>query len=290
MPRAPARSLLIRAVVSAGFLTFGCNAILGNEERSLVESIGGGASGAAGTTAGSGGTVSGGSGGTAPDAGGSAGTAGGGEAGAAGAEPGGPDSGGATTSSSAAGGSAATTSPTATTTSTATTSSTATTTSTSAGGTGGMSNCECMPGASQSKQEACGNCGTATLTKLCGDDCRWGAFGAPGECMNQGVCAPNEAGEQLLHCERGRWRYSRSTCGSDCQWGTWTETACEGADVCEGCACIAWCTDPDTGGTTCKWIGCSEAEARAECLTDLTAPDVDCTLKEPFTFKEWLPD
>lgn len=274
MPKARAGSSLIRGVVITGLLALGCNAILGNEERSLVENIGGGTAGAAGTgsTAGNGGTPSGGSGGTASggsqstaaDGGGSAGSAGaadGGAAGAAGADPGGTHSGGAATSSSAAGGSGGTSDP-----------------------------CECTPGDSKSKQQACGNCGTATVTKLCGEDCLWGEFGEPGECMNQGVCAPNEAGEQLLHCERGRWRYSRSTCGSDCQWGTWTETACEGADVCEGCACIAWCTDPDTGGTTCKWIGCSEEEARAECLTDLTAPDVDCPLKEPFTFKEWLPD
>ncbi|HEY6728525.1 MAG TPA: hypothetical protein VI197_31155, partial [Polyangiaceae bacterium] len=164
-------------------------------------------------------------------------------------------------------------------------------TNSTAGGSGGTGVlCECMPGDTKSKQQACGNCGTATMTRVCGDDCLWGPFGELGECMNEGVCAPNDAGEELLHCDRGRWRYRRSTCGSDCQWGPWTETACEGADVCDGCACIAWCTDPNTGGTTCKWIGCSEQEARAECLTDLEAPEVDCTLKEPFTFKEWLPD
>lgn len=215
--------------------------------------------------------ASGASGGTAPDTGGAVGTTAGGAAGAAGADLGGPGS-GAISNSTAAGGSSAATS------------------STAAGGSGGTSDCECTPGDSKPKKEPCGNCGSATVAKLCGEDCRWGPFGEPGECMNQGVCAPGDAGEQLLHCDRGRWRYSSSTCGSDCQWGTWTETACEGADVCEGCACIAWCTDPDTGGTTCKWIGCSEAEARAECLTDLTAPEVDCTLKEPFTLKEWLPD
>lgn len=288
MRKARAHSSLIRGVMSTGLLAFGCNAILGNEERSFVENIGGGTSGAGGTesTLGSGGTAVGGSGGTAPDAGGAGGSAGGGPAGAAGADQGGSESGGAASSSTAAGGSTTASSSSAAGGSTATASS-----STATGGSGGTSEpCDCTSGDTRSMQEACGNCGTATVTQVCGEDCRWGEFGEPGECMNQGVCAPNEAGEQLLHCERGRWRYSRSTCDSDCQWGPWTETACEGADVCDGCACIAWCTDPNTGGTTCKWTGCTEAEARAECLTDLTAPDVDCTLKEPFTFKEWLPD
>lgn len=277
MQRARAHSSLIRGVVSLGVLAVGCNAILGNEERSLVEINGGGTSGAGGTESatGSGGTLAGGSGGTASETGGAGGTDGTGAvgaAGAAGAEQGGAEGTGAASSSTGAGGSSGATS------------------STGTGGSGGTSDCECEPGDSKSKKEPCGNCGSATVTKVCGEDCRWGEFGEQGECMNQGVCAPNEAGEQLLHCPGGRWRYSRSTCGSTCQWGAWTETACEGPEVCEGCACIAWCTDPDTGGTTCKWIGCSEAEARAECMTDVTAPDVSCTFKEPFTFLEWLPD
>ncbi len=272
-------SSLIRGVVASGWLAFGCNAILGNDERSFVEDIGGGASGVGGTPSagGNGGTAASGSGGSGGTSGGSNGTASGtGAAGAAGAdyaETGGVVGSSTTaTSSGAVGGSGGVTNST-------------------AGGSGGTGVlCECMPGDTKSKQQACGNCGTATMTRVCGDDCLWGPFGELGECMNEGVCAPNDAGEELLHCDRGRWRYRRSTCGSDCQWGPWTETACEGADVCDGCACIAWCTDPNTGGTTCKWIGCSEQEARAECLTDLEAPEVDCTLKEPFTFKEWLPD
>ena len=273
MRTARAPSSLIRGLLSTGLVAFGCNAIFGNEERELGENIGDGTSGTGGTetTAASAGTISGGNGGTGPDAGGAVGAAGAAHGGEAGADPASSTSDGPVTTSGSGGSGA----------------NTATSTSAASGSSGP---CECTPGDSESKQEPCGNCGTATRTKLCGDDCRWGELGAQGECMNQGVCVPNEPGEELLHCERGRWRYRRSTCGSDCQWGPWTETACEGADVCDGCACIAWCTDPNTGGTTCKWIACSEAEARAECETDLTAPDVSCTRKEPFTFKEWLPD
>lgn len=272
MWRARAHGSLFRGMLVSALFLAGCNAILGNEERSFLENIGGGASGATatGATAGNEAGSLGGTGTGTTAGGGSAGSDDGGAAGAAGADQGGTDGGGAAASSSTGGAGA-------------------TTGSSATGGSGGTSDpCECTPGDHKSQLQACGKCGTATVTKVCGDDCRWGEFSDPVECLGQGVCAPTDTTEELLHCERGRWRYKRSTCGSDCQWGPPTETACEGPEGCDGCACIAWCTDPNTGGTTCQWIGCTEAEARAECLTDLEGPS--CAYKEPFTFLEWLPD
>ena len=261
-------------MLATSVIAVGCNSILGNEDRSVVDSTSGGASGSGGadSTTGSGGTSSGGSGGagTAADSGGTAGTGEAGEAGAAGAglagaagDSSGSDAGGATTASNTTGD--------------------ASTTSTT-----GVA-CECTPGHSSSRQVACGNCGTATKTRLCNENCQWGQFDDPGECMNQGVCAPTTVETDIGHCTNGRWRDRTRTCSDTCEWEAWVEGECEGnGDNCTGCACVAWCTDPDTGGTTCKWIGCSEAEARAECEADIVS--VGCTRKEPLTFLEWLPD
>ena len=283
MRRASVRGPLIRGMLFTSVIAVSCNSILGNEERTFVPSTGGNESGSGGadSTTGSGGTSSGGSGGggTAADSGGAASTGEAGEAGAAGAgqagaagESSGTGTGGAASATSASGGASA------------------------SGGTsaaGGTSTtgvaCECTPGNSSSRDVTCGNCGTATKTRLCKEDCQWGQFDDPGECMNQGVCAPGTPETVIGHCTNGRWRDRTRTCSDTCEWGAWVEGECEGnGDNCTGCACVSWCTDPDTGGTTCKWIDCSESEARAECEADIVS--VGCTRKEPLTFLEWLPD
>jgi len=270
------RGSLIRGMSAACVIAVGCNAILGNEDRSIVASTSGGESGSGGadSTTGSGGSSSGG-GGNGGTTGNSGGAAGAGEAGAAGAAgAAGSGRAGAAGESSEAGTDAATT----------VSSTSSTTASTSTTG----SDCECTPGHTGSRQRACGNCGTALETRLCNENCRWGEFEA-GECSNQGTCAPGTPDARVGHCTNGRWRDDTRTCGDDCEWGPWVGGECQGnAENCTGCACVAWCTDPDTGGTTCKWIACSEAEAREECEADIVA--TGCTRKEPLTFEEWLPN
>lgn len=261
----------------------GCNLILGNDERTLLDDPNGAASGSGGTES------SGGSGASASGAAGLGGTSAAGTAGAAGAnEGGGAGESGAASSVGGAGGA---------------------TSSNTVGGVGaggiGMSTtgtssmtasstgepCECTPGYTDPvpMQTACGKCGTAAATRTCGEDCQWGEYGAPGACMNEGVCMPNETGQQIGHCTNGRWRDDTRTCDSECQWGAWIQGECQGdASNCTGCACVGYCTEPDTGGTTCLWIACTEAEGRAECDQDIAAR---CgTRKEPFEFIEWLPN
>jgi len=264
MRRSGVLALTIRTALAVVFSAVGCNLILGNEPRTLVEVTDGGASGSVATaseslgstsTGGSGGASAGeaGRGGAAPDAGGAAGAEGG-EAGE-----------GTGTDATGSGGSSSS--------------------STSSTGVA----CACIPGYTESMEEPCGNCGTATLTKLCNEDCQWDPYGPPGECMNQGVCTPNAPLHEYGHCELGGWRDRTSTCGADCQPGLWTDGECEwGPNPCTGCACISDCTDPDTGGTTCLWIDCPESQARAECEVDIE--DVCGTPNEPVTFKEWLPN
>lgn len=258
----------------------GCNSILGNDERIVVDGTSGSGGGGTGASGGSDGGTSG--------AGGAGGSASG-EGGAGANEGGGA---GEDSAASSVGGAGATT---------------ASNTTGGAGGVGAggtpstavssMSTsstgepCECTPGTTDPVplETACGKCGTAAATRTCGDDCRWGEYGDPGACMNEGVCMPNATEEKIGHCTNGRWRDDKRTCGNDCQWGAWVGGECQGnADNCTGCACVGYCTDPDTGGTTCLWIACTEAEGRAECDEDVAAA---CgARKEPFKFVEWLPN
>lgn len=256
-------------MLSAAFLAVGCNGLLGNDERVLAENTSGSESGSGGTnsTTGSSGAGfgEGGLAGMAPDAGGAAGVAEGGGAGEG--ESGGTGGTGESGGTGGVGGVGGT----------------------STSSTTGVSNttgepCECTPPASEPADVACGNCGTATVERLCGDDCQWGEYGAPGACMNEGACAPNAALQVTGHCSNGGWRFDTSTCGADCQPGTWTRGDCEyGQNSCTGCACMADCAGSES---RCFWIDCDEAAARAECVGDA---DVVCGT-DTFVFVEWLPN
>ncbi|GMV44067.1 MAG: hypothetical protein AMXMBFR64_57830 [Myxococcales bacterium] len=98
---------------------------------------------------------------------------------------------------------------------------------------------ECKAGQPQteSKQVACGNCGTKTQTRTrtCSDVCTWGEWGPwqdSGSCGGQGVCSPGSTGatQGCGSCGGGT---QKQTCTSSCQW-TWG--ACS-----------------DTGGCQCAW-------------------------------------
>ncbi len=283
MRRAGPRSWMNRTLGCAGFVVVGCNAIVGNDERILADSTSSSGAGGTGVTSGSAGSFSaGGSGGSRSHAGGSAGAAGANDGGGAGESS-------AASAGGVGGATSTTTGGPGTGTSSTGTSSTSTSSTSTSSTTGAP--CECTPGDTDPipQQTACGKCGTASATRSCGEDCRWGPYGEPGACTNEGVCTPNEPGERVGHCTNGRWRNDARTCGSDCQWGAWVEGECQGnASNCTGCACVSYCTHPDTGGTTCLWIGCTEAEGRAECDEDVEAT---CgARKEPFEFIEWLPN
>lgn len=109
--------------------------------------------------------------------------------------------------------------------------------------------------------------------------------------MPAGACTPGKTETDVGHCANGGWRDRVRSCNSNCSWGAWTDTsACQyGQNACTGCACVSWCKDPKTnGGSTCLWIGCSEADARAECQADLK--DNCGTTNQPLTFTDWRPN
>jgi len=249
-------------MLSAALLAVGCNGILGNEDRSFVGNTTGGESASGGMDSTTGSSGEGGLAGMAPDSGGAAGAAGAGDGGEAG------EAGEAAESSGTNG----------------------------VGGVGGASTasdtngsnttgepCECIVGTDDSLPEPCGNCGTATRTRTCEQNCQWSEYGEPSACMNEGPCVPNTPEQVTGHCENGGWRYDTRTCGGDCQWGDWTRGGCEyGQNGCSGCACMSDCISP----APCLWIDCDEAAARAECAEDA---DFVCGTAT-WEFIEWLPN
>ena len=150
-------------------------------------------------------------------------------------------------------------------------------------------NTRCAPGPPPTAEAVC--CGTGTHKRTLVFDavaCEY-VLGPWTDCTVEGVCSSYEVDEEIRHCTNGGWRSRVRICNDTCEWGPWSEGECEGgADSCTGCACVSSCTDINTGGTTCKWIACDEAEARAEC--DQEIANICGTRNEPFTFKEWLPD
>jgi hypothetical protein len=46
---------------------------------------------------------------------------------------------------------------------------------------------------------------------------------------------------------------------------------------------VQWCTDPNTGGTTCVQNGCTQAQALRDCMLDIAV--VCGATKQPFTMK-----
>jgi hypothetical protein len=280
-----------RISLSAIALALGCNALLGNEEGILADATGGrSGSGGAGAppgpssggepasdggspaASGSGGEVS--AEGGAPGSGASAGSAGSAD------EP--PTSGGMSDGSGGVntGGNAAAFGGNAGDAAGGTNS-----------GTGGGTPCACTPGATAQDQVDCDPCGTATVTKACQQDCQWSDYGPPGTCvMPTGACVPGAAPKtRVAPCANGGWKNQTQSCTDACTLGPWVDAgACEyPPSPCTGCACVSWCEDEDTGGTTCLWIACTEAEGRAECQTDSNSKCGGVTA--PLTFRDWRP-
>jgi hypothetical protein len=283
-----------RISLSAIALAIGCNALLGNEEG-ILAGASGGRSGSAGEgePSNGGGPASDG-GEPASDGGSPAASGSGGEVSAqagasgSGASAGNADeppasggmsdgSGGATSGGNAAAGSG-----------------NAASGDAGAGGnsgTGGGAPCACTPGTTVEDQVACDPCGTATVTKACQQDCQWSDYGPPGTCvMPTGACVPGTAPKtRVAPCANGGWKNQTQSCTDACTLGPWVDAgACEyPPNPCTGCACVSWCEDEDTGGTTCLWIACSEAEGRAECQADSNSKCGGVTA--PLTFRDWRP-
>jgi hypothetical protein len=265
---------LHRLVAAISFIA-GCNALLDNEPGSLDVPTGGRSSGGAST--GDAGDAN--SGGAAAPATGGA-EAPGANAGAAGADSeapadGGASSGGATAEAGASSGGVTPTAG----------SSSSGGTSPSSGG-GGSDGCECVPREIEQREQACGPCnrGTQTVTRTCTTACQWSDWGVPTACSPVTVeCEPGATKMLQAVCGGCGKKTQIQTCSSSCAWGTPVDSGTCAAFDCDDCAHVEWCTDPDTGGTTCVQDACTEAQALADCNQDIE--DLSCVKKQPFTMK-----
>lgn len=293
----------LRSCLGASFaLIVGCNALLDNEEGTLVDGTGGrtpasgGVSSVGGTRPGGapaneGGTDSANEGGTdSTNQGGKSNgpTATGGDseqppqAGATSGEPSGgtsnPDpgesggTGGVNDGSAGSAGSAG---------------------ESAAGASGCVSN-ECTPMTVQMVEVSCGPCGLGhqLAPRACRSDCTWGEPAAPtGACDTSGIaCDPSAApAMRTAPCANGGWRNQKQSCTSDCKLGDWTDTeACQyPPNDCTGCACVSYCDHPERHVTTCLWIACTQSEALAECEEDIVA--TSCTRRPPVELIDWRP-
>jgi hypothetical protein len=286
----------LRFCLGASFaLVVGCNALLDNEEGTLIDSTGGrtparggassgGGGGLAGALASEGGTESTNEGGTSngpPATGGE--TEQSPQAGTAGSDPttGGtsnPDpgeSGGAGGASEGSGGSAGSAG------------------EAEAGASGCVSN-ECTPMTVEMVEVSCGPCGLGhqLAPRACRSDCTWSEpAAATGACDTSGIaCDPSAApAMRTAPCANGGWRNQKQSCTSDCKLGEWTDTeACQSPpNPCTGCACVSYCDHPERHVTTCLWVACSQSEAWAECEADIAA--ISCTRRPPVELIDWRP-
>lgn len=161
-----------------------------------------------------------------------------------------------------------------------------------AGSPGCISN-ECTPTTVQMVEVSCGPCGKGRqlAPRACRSDCTWGEPAAPtGTCDTTGLCDPAAAPQmRTAPCPNGGWKNQELACTSECTLGTWTDTeACQqGPNGCDGCACVSYCEHPERHVTTCLWIACTQAEAQAECEEDIVARS--CMRRPPVELIDWRP-
>ena len=98
------------------------------------------------------------------------------------------------------------------------------------------------------------------------DDLAGGAGGEPG-CE----CEPGEPFFELVTCPDESQELQVRDCNDDCTLGPVVEPPqCDEPPECDGCSCVNYCTDPDSGLTTCWWLACDEYEAFYECFYEAT--------------------
>ena len=96
-------------------------------------------------------------------------------------------------------------------------------------------------------------------------------------------CQPGATGSQSVGCGDCGTKTQSRTCTASCTWGAWTDSsACSSPAICD-CSEVQYCTDPDTGGTTCRQTACTRDQALAECMLEIT--NVCGATKQPFTMK-----
>jgi hypothetical protein len=133
----------------------------------------------------------------------------------------------------------------------------------------------CSAGMPETKTEACGNCGTRTLSRTCSASCEWGEWSI-GECGGQG-CQPGTKQPGSVNCSCGGTKTQSRTCSAACAWGPWTDTS--SCDV-ECCSEVVFCNSKENAaasqsypgrGTWCreKTPACSPEQALSDCMADV---------------------
>jgi len=140
----------------------------------------------------------------------------------------------------------------------------------------------CMPGAEQTREAACGNCGKVAQRQICQADCTWGPWTDTSTCGGQGECAPNAKSTSMDRCPGACGpRTLTRTCTAACTWGpaTVTSSTCV---ACAQCGLVEYCDAPGERGTWCRQThaACSDAEINAECAAILA--DIGCVRHEPW--------
>jgi hypothetical protein len=126
---------------------------------------------------------------------------------------------------------------------------------------------ECQPG--DSSTQGCGQCGSQS--RGCGNDGKWGGFGA---CGGEGACAPKATGEQPC----GKCGKQTRTCGGDCTWGAWG--ACSGEADCtagdkQSQPCGNCGTQEKVCSPTCAWGDWGDCSGEGVCAPGATE-DLPC--------------
>lgn len=132
----------------------------------------------------------------------------------------------------------------------------------------------CVPGLTESVTEACGNCGTRTKSRTCTEACVWEEWDV-GDCSAEG-CSVGASSSRTVDCPCGGSKQQVQMCNDECGWGEWVDVG-----TCElyCCAEVVFCNTRHNSeaattypgrGTWCKQTGCSQDEALADCLSDVS--------------------
>ena len=93
----------------------------------------------------------------------------------------------------------------------------------------------CSPGEADEETVACDGCGQRTRARVCGEDCRWQAWAARGECEGEaGVCSAGAAETESEPCGACGTRARDRVCNEQCAWNDWSDWGtCGEQGVCE---------------------------------------------------------